>query len=266
MTGAGHVEIAHKESAGCLIAKLYGQLDSLSYRGLRDELVKLAVEEPRAVIVDIDDVEIQSEPVLTVFSSARSRVNVWPEVPILLVARTSVQRRSLGRGAVAHFVPVFRTVEDAIASTKGPPARRRRTADYPPVIESSALARRLVRRTCEDWALRYWVQDAMSVASELVENAVKHAQTGLQLRLEYRSGLLTVAVRDGSPRVAVARQTASGGPDGYGLQIVADLARAWGCAPDLGGGKVVWAVLTAGPGWLRRHPAWRPRWSPALPR
>ena len=265
MTGARQVEIAHRENAGCLIAELSGRLDALSYRGLRDELIKLAVEQPRAVIVDIDQLEIQNEPALTAFSSAWSRVNVWPEVPILLVARDSAQRGKLGRGTVAHFVPVFRTIGNAIAAVKKPPARRRRTADYPPVITSSALARKFVRRTCADWGLRDCAPDASSVACELVENAVRHAETGLQVRLEYRSGLLTVAVRDADPRMAVIKQAASGRPDGYGLQIVADLARIWGCAPDMRGGKVVWAVLTIGRDWFRRYPVWHPPGFPGPP-
>ncbi|HVW42106.1 MAG TPA: STAS domain-containing protein [Amycolatopsis sp.] len=258
MTGAGQVEIVHRESVGCLIAKLHGRLDSLSYRPLRDELIKLAVEQPRAVIVDVDHLEIQSETVLTVFSSAWSRVQVWPEVPILLVARDSVPRRSLGRTAIARAVPVFGSLREAIASIPAPPARKRRSAGYPPVFESSALAREFVGRTCADWDLTSWTQDVLSVASELVENAVKHAQTALRLRLEYRAGLFAVAVRDADPRMAVIRQTATGRPDGYGLQIVAGLARAWGCSPDLRGGKVVWAVLSARSDWFQKYPAWSP--------
>lgn len=258
MTDADQIEIAHSRRVGCLIVTLRGRLDSLSYRPLRDGLVQLAVEQPRALIVDIDGLEIDSEPALTVFSSASSRVSIWPQVPILLVARNGSRRSRVDRSAIAHVVPVFGSVEAAIASVRSPPPRRRRTAGYPPVIASSGLARRFVRQTCSDWDIGNWTQDALSVASELVENGVKHANTRLELRLESGAGLLTVAVRDGDPGMAVLRQGAAGQPDGYGLQIVADLARAWGCSPDLHGGKVVWAVLTAGPDWFQKYPAWRP--------
>lgn len=262
MTDADQIDIAHSERAGCLIAKISGTLDSRSYRAVRDGLIKLAVEGPRALITDIDDLKVDNDSALTVFSSAWSRVNVWPEVPILLVATGAAMQRRLKHGLVAHFVPVFQGVDEAIASVRMPPPRRRRTAQYNPVIGSSALARTFVRETCEDWDCKDWVQDALCVASELVENAVKHARTELQLRLEYRAGLLTIAVRDDDPHMAVLRQTSAGQPDGYGLQIVADLARAWGSAPDLGGGKVVWATLTAGPDWFRKYPAWQPHRSP----
>lgn len=258
MTGANHIQIAHTARAGCLVATVTGHLGSQSYRTVRDGLVKLAVEQPRALIVDIDELEVGSEPALTVFASAWSRVSIWPEVPILLVASDEVQRQRLRRRTVAHFVPVYRSVEEAIAAVRMPPRRRRRTAEYTPAIASSALARTFVRQTCEDWNCEEWLQDALCVASELVENAVKHAGTNLQLRLESRSGLLTIAVRDGDPHMAVIRQTAAGQPVGYGLQIVSDLARAWGSSPDLGGGKVVWAVLT-GRDWFRKYPAWQPR-------
>lgn len=52
-------------------------------------------------------------------------------------------------------------------------------------------------------------------------------------------GHLTVAVRDESQHPAVLRERLPGDRRGNGLRIVADMARVWGCAPCLGGGKVV---------------------------
>ena len=78
---------------------------------------------------------------------------------------------------------------------------------------------------------------------DLVDNAVQHAATSSEIRLELRPGALTVAVRDGSPRPAMLHERTGVDRRGNGLRIVADTTRTWGCSPHLSGGKVVWAVL-----------------------
>ncbi|HKS45672.1 MAG TPA: STAS domain-containing protein [Amycolatopsis sp.] len=247
------------ERAGCLVLRLTGRLDSVSYLEVRDLLVKLALEQPRAVVVDIDELEVAAEHALTVFSAARAKVSDWPEVPIVVLAADGARHAWLTRCAFSRFVPVFATVDEAVRSVRTLAPRRRATADFPPAAGSSAPARRFARRVCAEWRVGLPIEEILCVVSELVENVLKHAGTPLQLKLELRNGLLTVAVRDGSPRQAMLCQGPSGTPVGYGLRLVAEFARAWGCSPDLRGGKVVWAVLTAGPEWFRKFPPWRPR-------
>jgi hypothetical protein len=254
--GVEQIVLTRIERTGCLVARLAGRLDAVGYRGVRDLLVKLALEEPRALVVDVDALDMDVEPALSLIASARMRVSEWPDVPILLVARDSRQRALLTPAALRHLVPVFSTIEAAIASVK-PRPRHSALAEFPPVAASSARSRRFVRAACDEWGIGQPREDVLSVTSELVENAFKHAGTPMQVRLELRNGLLSVAVRDGSPRPAVLRQSSSGAPVGYGLRIVAGLARAWGCSPDLGGGKVVWAVLATGRSWLRKLRLWR---------
>lgn len=266
MNEADRITVAHKELDGCLVAGLDGVLDSVTYAYLRDSLVKLALEQPRAVVAQLDRLTVCSEALLSVFSSVWMRVNDWPQVPIFLVVTDTDRRAAIGRRTIDRFVPVFTTVGEAVAAVKAGAPRRRRAAVYPPVLMSSAAARAFVRESCHDWGVESLTADALCLASELVENAIEHARTELELRLELRRGMLTVAVRDGNPRQVVLRQDKRGQPLGYGLQIVADLAKAWGCSPDLRGGKVTWAVLTTGPRWFERHPEWiapalRP-WSP----
>ncbi|GHF81457.1 hypothetical protein FHX82_003168 [Amycolatopsis bartoniae] len=266
MNEADQIEVSHEERDGCLLATINGILDSRSYPYLRDALIKLALEQPRAVVARLDELRVDSQPLLTVFSAVWMRVSQWPDVPVFLVSSDADQRGSIVGSAVSKFVPVFATVEDAVRAAEAPPPRRRRRALYPPVLMCSGAARNFVRETCRDWRIEAWTSDALCIASELVENAIEHAGTDLELRLELRSGVLTVAVRDGSPKPAVLRQGKQGQPVGYGLQIVSDIAKAWGCSPDLEGGKITWATLTTGPRWFERYPAWQvPRgrpWSP----
>jgi anti-sigma regulatory factor (Ser/Thr protein kinase) len=88
------------------------------------------------------------------------------------------------------------------------------------------------------------VDRAVLLAAELVTNAVVHARTELQLRVELRGELLHLAVRDGSPRllrlVTIPDPEAEGG---RGLWLVEQLARAWGVNRHPDGGKVVWCTL-----------------------
>lgn len=226
-----------------LVLEPDGALDASTYRTFRDDLIKFAMDQPRSVIVVLDDLRIASVGALTAFSSAWMRVGDWPGVPILLVAREPELHDALVHSAVHRFVPVHADVEAALATLGDPPPRRRAEAALVGVPASSRMARSFVRSTCARWGLTARVEDATDVATELVENAIVHAGTDLDLRLELRKGRLTVAVRDGSPRQAVLRERTA--DPARGLHIVASVSRVWGCAPDMRGGKVVWAVLDA---------------------
>jgi anti-anti-sigma regulatory factor len=252
---AERLDVTRSEQVGCLVATLTGRLDAQSYRGLRDLLVKLALEEPRALVVDLDALDVLDEGALTVFPAAQVMVHDWPGVPVLLTAADARRRTLLGKGAASRPVPVFSGVGPAVASVKTV-AQRRAAAEFPPLASSSALARRFAREICHYWRVPVPVHEVLCVVSELVENASQHAATMFQLRLRMRNGMLGVAVRDGSPQPAVLRQGPSGAPAGFGLRIVAELAHTWGCLPDLGHGKVVWAVLSGTGDWFRTHPPW----------
>ena len=94
--------------------------------------------------------------------------------------------------------------------------------------------------------------DALLVASELTTNAILHsgAEPGdeIELRAELGAGVLVIEVIDGgrsdtSPHTR-PRDTAS--PGGFGLPVVAAIARRWGSERRGGserGGMRVWAEL-----------------------
>lgn len=227
----------------CTVVRLLGQLTPTTYLSVRDALIKLALDEPRAVVADIRDLFVSSAPALTVFSAAWMRVNDWPGVPIVLVADPVTQGRLVRDSSIGRFLPVHATVDGAIADVDLPPDRRWTQLELPPVVASSADARRYVTDTVVRWGVPEATADAVAVATELVENAVRHAGTDLRLRLELRRGMLTIAVSDDSRAEAVLREPSAGRPARNGLHIVSSVATKWGCTPDPSGGKVVWAVL-----------------------
>ncbi|MEV6639141.1 STAS domain-containing protein [Amycolatopsis sp. NPDC051371] len=258
MSRSSQIDVPHEARADCLIARPAGVLDALTYTELRDRLVKLALDGPRAVVTDIADLAVTSESALTVFLAARNRVTEWPGVPIILAVPDPDRYERLAGSALRRFVPVYRTVDDAIAAVPVQhPGRRIVRAEFAPVGASSAAVRAFVDDTCQNWGIAAESDNACHVATELAENAIFHAgATPFELRLELRCGLLTVAVRDGDPRPAVLRHQPSGEPSGFGLHLVADLAQTWGSAPDLYDGKVVWATLAIGADWLRSLTPW----------
>jgi two-component sensor histidine kinase len=104
--------------------------------------------------------------------------------------------------------------------------------ELPPVLESVPYARDLV--LCSVPAdLR---RSVALVVSELVANAVKHGSGPVGLVVETDGSAVRVAVRDCGPAPDVERG------DGFGLQIVARLARATGIDCD-DMGKTFWAEL-----------------------
>lgn len=239
------------ERAGCSVMRPHGELNAITYRQFADDLVEFAMAEPRAVIIVLDDLLIADEPLLTAVSGAWMRVGEWPGVPILVVVGSASRRARLESGALRRFVPVFATVsaaEDAVDT----PLRLHACLNLVPAADSAQRARRFTTDVCDRWEVSDVLGPALLIVTEFVENAFLHARgTGdIQVRLELRDDLLTVAVADSDPRAAVLREPGPGHPRFYGLHVVSRLARAWGCVPRSRGGKVVWATLDTG----RRRP------------
>ncbi|PSR66869.1 hypothetical protein C8258_18510 [Nocardia sp. MDA0666] len=230
-------------------------LDAGTYRQFSDGLVKFIVGQPRAVIVCLDHMTVASEAVLTAFTSARLRTSNWPNVPILLAAESEEARRRLERSAIRRWLTVHSTVAAAIAAAGEPPIRRwvARTMALSPF--TGHRARRLIDEVCAEWDLGEISEAAQIIVTEFIDNVDLHGHfTGvpdIDVRLEYREDLLTIAVADPDPREAVLREPAPGsaGRRLHGLHIVAEMASAWGCIPRWPTGKVVWATVAA-----TRHP------------
>jgi anti-anti-sigma regulatory factor len=220
----------------------HGVLDAASYGDLRNTMVKAAIDEPRAVIVDLDGLAVPDRWALALFSSVADQLAQWPGVPLLLAATEPGQRDLLARYRLARYVAVYPSVLAAVDAIDDPPPRRIARRQLPNALASASLARRFVLDVCSAWPVAARTEDAMMIANELVENTLLHTYCAPSLRLELRRGMLTIAVYDDDP--APARLVEPEVPGRHrGLLLVSRLARVWGCSPTLAGGKVVWAVL-----------------------
>lgn len=249
MDTAADIRWQPNEVERCTVLQPRGPLDAVTYRRFTAELVKYVVEQPRAVVVCLDELTVPSETALTAFTSARLRTADWPAVPIVLVARGDALRQRLVRSAIRRFLPIHASVPAAVAALAEPPLRRRVDLTMALTADAGPRVRRFVDEVCTDWAIAGTSGDAQVVATEFVENAYQHgifAETAdIDVRLEYRNDLLTVAVADPDPHEAVLLETEPepSGRRTHGLHMVAGLAAAWGCAPRWPSGKIVWATL-----------------------
>ena len=111
-----------------------------------------------------------------------------------------------------------------------------------PEPRSARAAREFVRRTCTRWELDTVLEPALLVVSELVTNAVHHAQTCVTVGLRLRTDHLLVEVEDQDRRPPVLQHNDRDALGGRGLILIDAVSRRWGSQPcPLG--KVVWAEL-----------------------
>ena len=118
------------------------------------------------------------------------------------------------------------------------------TVELPCDRRSPSEARRFVREQCT-WARAEIVDAAELVVTELVTNAVVHAQTSCELRLFRADERLRIEVDDGGTGSPDVRLAADGDENGRGLVLVSAMSSAWGVVALPSGAKRVWAELVS---------------------
>jgi len=115
-----------------------------------------------------------------------------------------------------------------------------------PVPASVAQARRFVRVRLDELAVpEPPLEDAVLLTSELVTNALLHAGTDLEVRLQTNPHRVRVEVHDGDHRLPLAATAAPDATSGRGLLLVRQLANDWGI-DRAATGKSVWFEMTLG--------------------
>jgi hypothetical protein len=222
-----------------------GVLDGSTYLPLRDTIIKSALDEPRAVIIDVTELAVPTPSAWAVFTSARWHVGRWPDVPVMLVCAHQAGRWAITRNGVARYVPVYPTIGSTLhaLSEVGRRFRRRARAELPAADCSVKRSRDLVADYLTDWSRAELIPAAKMVVSVLVENVLAHTDSSPTVRLESDGKTVTVAVSDTCTVPAARREkSAAGGDSVSGLAILAAMCRVWGNAPTPSG-KTVWAVI-----------------------
>ncbi|WP_328454052.1 hypothetical protein [Amycolatopsis sp. NBC_00438] len=231
------------ELQGATIVQLSGVLDVRTYGVLRDVLLKCAADQPRAVIVDLDALEITQDHLTSVFVAVWLRVSQWSTVAVVVVPGPAHEALSR-HGPMRRFIRVQPSVLAALDTLGDPPPRHRTELWLPSSSLSVPAVTPFVADICHNWGIGELTAPATTVAGELVANAAEHARSPARLRLELRLGRLTVAVSDDDARRVPLPPVGRKEPaPRSGLPLVTHLAHAAGWSPKQSGGKVVWAVL-----------------------
>jgi anti-sigma regulatory factor (Ser/Thr protein kinase) len=120
------------------------------------------------------------------------------------------------------------------------------TFTLPGTPYSVQMARFYVRAALGYHNLNDYAEDAVAVTSELVSNAVTHANSqviSLELIHLEHPGAVVVIITDFSPRLPIRLSLAEDSQHGRGLHIVEALTTRWGWIPQ-DSGKAVFAIFT----------------------
>lgn len=127
----------------------------------------------------------------------------------------------------------------------------REVSRLPAHPSSAAEARALVRRLLGHGQREDLSDSAELAISEVVTNAIVHAGTALEVRIEIDADGLHVEVIDGSAHLPATRNYAELAGTGRGLRMLEQLVDAWGVRPA-GDGKVVWFRMGGAAGHAER--------------
>lgn len=110
-----------------------------------------------------------------------------------------------------------------------------------PHPKSASAARRWVRQQLDGMGQHELVEAAELATSELVTNAILHAQTPVTVSLDPIPGRCRISVRDQSPAPLsqVGHEPGQVWSSGRGLQILSSIAESWG-VDDAPPGKEIW--------------------------
>jgi anti-anti-sigma factor len=253
------MDIRRSSRQGCVVLTLAGWLDLAAAPRLQRAILKQLAEPPPAIICDLSRVEGIDPLCAGVFTSMRHPALGWPATVLVLCGTQPAVAEVLVQLGVARFLPMYPSLDQALANARTRPQRLRARPTLGPVLTAAAAGRQFVVEVCGHWGLQVLAEPASLVAGELVTNAVVHANTALELRLELRGARLQVAVHDQDPDLAGLLAAKDGTDRGLGLEIVDQVAKAWGVRQEGTGGKTVWCTLDlpapqAGPVGRRREP------------
>ncbi|MEV5492598.1 SpoIIE family protein phosphatase [Streptomyces bobili] len=203
------------------------------------------------------DVGVRLEPGALVtfytdgFLGAGTGHGISPEVIDAALEASHGQLEDIGDEVVKRAAFLPRAADDAallLLRYEEPSARARHYVRHLEIprrdLQGVRRARHLVREWLDDWELGAVDDEAQLLLSEIVTNALVHADSEVDLRVRRYPDCLRVEVRDSDPHPAinVGRPGEDQAESGRGMMIVAALASAWGNSPN-GRGKTVWFEL-----------------------
>ena len=237
------IELVRRDADTCVLA-VSGEV-SLRSTGLITSAVSKALADSGRVLADVSQMQLTWTPAVQVFSSILASMGGWPRARLVLFGASADLTGVLTALRVTTAVPLAPDEATARRLLNRPPPAVARHIHLEQAPSSARRARQFVEAACADWQLDTIRNHAMIVASELVTNAVQHANTACSLSLRCKARGLTIAVRDYRPDlVPPLRLVDAESPHEHGLSVVAALSVQWGISRGRND-KSVWAFLPA---------------------
>jgi anti-anti-sigma regulatory factor len=228
--------------ADACVLTVDGVLDETTYVPLRDAIVKAALDEPQAVIVDVTRLVVRDEAAWAVFTSARWQVAEWPDVPIGLVCAHDQGQNAVRRNGITRYVSVYPTLQSAVTELPADALRRyrrREQATLPAMKSSAWRCRTLTSQWLTAWSRTDFIHAVSIVVTELVEMALADTTSPFSLRLETDGSTVAVAVQ----HLGILKMIRPELDDTVsGLELVAANSRIWGNYTSAAG-NTLWAVV-----------------------
>jgi DNA-binding CsgD family transcriptional regulator/anti-anti-sigma regulatory factor/anti-sigma regulatory factor (Ser/Thr protein kinase) len=241
------VDTTRNVASGITTVRVAGDLTFASAPTVRSALAASASECPTGVVVDLAGLEVSHRGLLVLFTAAAQRARAQWGVPLLLCC---------ARPDVAHRISLFRPSTQVYDSLRAAEETLRgrvtrwRHQRFPPVPTSTGLACGFVAQACTHWGAADLQESATLIVTELASNAIEHAATAFDVTVGHTTTYLRIGVQDSGR--ALSRPVPGGSTiraaseRGLGLHVVDALAATWNTA-DIGGGKIVWALLRTRP-------------------
>jgi len=101
------------------IVRVEGELDLTNYLELSDSIVKFAIEQPRAMIIDVSDVKTRDASPCALFTQVQRQLSHLPAMPVALVCVKDRAAEIIQRMSLSRHVSIFPTIEAAVRAVSG---------------------------------------------------------------------------------------------------------------------------------------------------
>lgn len=183
--------------------------------------------------------------IVQAFAPVGCYLRAWRGTALVVYVPDNALRQALFHALVDERILVSASmVTGTVEARAMAPKLHSVTALFPPWPTAAREARRIALHALTDWQADDLADASALVTSELVTNAVVHAQTPLQLTMVHAEDQVRLAVRDrGGGRAAGGDRARASSLNGRGLALVDAYTSSWGVLPARRSGKTVWAVL-----------------------
>jgi signal transduction histidine kinase len=232
------VLLRREVSQGVEILSVRGPVRDSDAPALLNAVADAAALSPRGVLLDLSAATGMSPAAVDAIREARDLAPGWPR-PSFVVCCSSAEVTA----ALGSWLPVREGREDGLAHVDDRRSGERHRIDLEKSVRSPARARAATAHMVAALHLEPMGDELALIVSELVTNAVRHAEPPVCLELQADDERVTVAVADGSPGRPVPRPAAADAEGGRGLPMINLLAAETGVRPNPPG-KTVWAALS----------------------